>query len=164
MVINTLKFQSLTVPSGMIAHLYGPVEGRRHDAYILRESELLAELEAKSHDTGGNTLCIYEDPAYPLCPQLQVPFPTVNITDDQQAFNVAMSKVCITVEWSFGEIVNFFKFTDFKKTQKVCLSACAKMYIVSGLLTNAYTCLYGNTTSSYFELDPQSLEEYFENV
>ena len=68
------------------------------------------------------------------------------------------------MEWSFGEIVNFFKFTDFKKTQKVCLSACAKMYIVSGLLTNAFTYLYGNTTLSYFELDPPSLEEYFENV
>ena len=39
------------------------------------------------NDTGGNTLCIYGDPAYPLRPQLQVPFPTVNITDDQQAFN-----------------------------------------------------------------------------
>ena len=163
--IHALKFQSLTVPSGMIAHLYGPAEeGRRYDAYILRESGLLAELEARPHDTGRNTLCIHGDPAYPLCPQLQVPFPTVNITDDQQTFNAAMSKVRITVEWSFGKIVNFFKFTDFKKTQKVRLSACARMYIVSGLLTNANTCLYGNTTSSYFELDPPSLEEYFENV
>ena len=27
--IHALKYQSLTVPSGMIAHLYGPVEGRR---------------------------------------------------------------------------------------------------------------------------------------
>ena len=53
--------------------------------------------------------------------------------------------------------MNFFKFTDFKKTQKVRLSACAKMYTVSGLLTNAHTCLYGNTTSTYFELSPPSL-------
>ena len=82
----------------MIAHLYGPAEeGRRYDAYILRESGLLAELEASFHDTGGNTLCIYEDPAYPLHPQLQVPFLTVNITDDQQAFNVAM---CFNIEYA----------------------------------------------------------------
>ena len=38
-------------------------------------------------------------------------------------FNKAMSSVLISVEWLFGDIVNYFKFVDFKKTQKISLSA-----------------------------------------
>ncbi|XP_054764968.2 uncharacterized protein LOC129271719 [Lytechinus pictus] len=160
--VHSLKYQAVSTPNGMIANLYGPIEGRRHDAFLLRESGLLAELERFSHDTDGNVLCIYGDPAYPLRPQLQVPFPTVAITPDQAAFNGAMSTVRISVEWTFGDIINFFKFTDFKKTQRICLSPCGKMYIVSGIVTNAHTCIYRNITSSYFELVPPSLEEYFQ--
>ncbi|XP_072181446.1 uncharacterized protein [Diadema setosum] len=158
--VHALKYQSVTVPNGLIAHLYGPVEGRRHDAYILRQSGLLTELEARSHDQDGNPLCLYGDLAYPLRPQLQAPFPTTNITRLQENFNAAMTKVRISVEWTFGDIVNHFKYTDFRKSQ-VLHSACGKMYIVSGLLTNAHTCLYRNNTSTYFELDPPSLENYF---
>ena len=104
----------------------------------------------------------YGDPAYPLRPQLQAPFPTAHITPDQSAFNAAMSKVRITVEWSFGDVINFFKLTDFNKTQNILLSPCGKMYIVSGILTNAHSCIYRNNTSFYFELVPPSLEEYFQ--
>ena len=32
------------------------------------------------------------------------------------------------VEWVFGDIVNYFKFLDFKKNLKVGLSAVGKMY------------------------------------
>lgn len=159
--IHALKYQSVTAPNGLIAHLYGPVEGRRHDAYMLRESGLLDELEARSHDPQGNVLCIYGDPAYPLRPQLQAPFPTINMTAEQEAFNAAMSRVRISVEWVFGNIINYFKYTDFSKSQRMLLSPCGKAYIVSGLLSNAHTCLYKNITSQYFDLTPPSLEEYF---
>ena len=72
-----------------------------------------------------------------------------------------MSKVRVSVEWIFGEVINQFKFTDFKKNQKLYLSPIAKQYRVSALLTNASTCLYKNNTSLFFELDPPLLEEYF---
>ena len=35
------------------------------------------------------------------------------------------------------------------------------MYTVAALLQNALTCLYGINTSTFFDLDPPSLEEYF---
>ena len=35
------------------------------------------------------------------------------------------------------------------------------MYIVSALLCNAYTSLYGNTTSEFFDQLPPPIEEYF---
>ena len=73
-----------------------------------------------------------------------------------------MSRVRASVEWVFGDIINYFAFMDFKKDLKICLSAVGKMYIVCGLLTNARTCLYQSVTSSYFGLDPPPLEVYFQ--
>ena len=37
-------------------------------------------------------------------------------------FNRSMSNVCVSVEWIFGDIVNYFKFIDFKKDFKIGLS------------------------------------------
>lgn len=157
--LHALKFQSVVAANGLIAHLYGPVEGRRHDCYLLKQSGLLEELERRSFGPGGDLLCIYGDPAYPIRAHLQSPF-RMPATPDQEAYNKSMSTVRASVEWLFGDIVEFFKFVDFKKTQKVCLSACGKMYTVCGLLTNAHTCLYGNKASQFFELEPPVLEEY----
>jgi hypothetical protein len=66
------------------------------------------------------------------------------------------------VEWVFGDITNYFKFLDFKKNLKIGLSAVGKMYSVCALLRNALTCLYGSTTSSYFQVEPPTLQEYFQ--
>ena len=49
----------------------------------------------------------------------------------------------------------------FQEKLKLNLSAVGKFYLTCALLTNARTCLYGNITSQYFEIDPPSLEDYF---
>ena len=129
----------------------GPYEGKKHDSGMLRESGLLTSLEEHSFSSTGDILCIYGDPAYPLRPHLQAPFKAaVRLTEEQLAFNRAMSAARVSVEWVFGDIVNFFKFLDFKKNLKIHLSAVGKMYVVCSLLTNARTCLYGSVTSNYF--------------
>ena len=84
-----------------------------------------------------------------------------NLTDDELAFNQSMNKVRICVEWVFEDIVNYFKFTDFKKDLKIGLSAVGKTYAVCALLRNALTCLYGNNTASFFNVQPPALEDYF---
>ena len=76
-------------------------------------------------------------------------------------FNSAMSPLRASVEWLFGDIANYFKFVDYKKDLKIGLSSVGKMYIVCSLLRNALTCLYGNTTSEFYELDPPDLQDYF---
>ena len=77
------------------------------------------------------------------------------------ASNQSMSQVRIAVEWFFQDVINCLKFLDFKKNQEIGLSALSKFYIVSAVLTNALTCLYGNSTSNFFHLDPPALNEYF---
>jgi len=150
--VHALKFQSVVTPNGLIANLFGPVEGRRHDSAMLAMSGLLEQLEQHSFSLDGQPLCIYGDPAYPHRVHLQCPFARrPDLTDDEQAFNQSMSRVRICVEWVFGDIVNFFKFTDYKKDLKIGLSAVGKIYVACALLRNALTCLYGNNTSTFFQ-------------
>ena len=91
-------------------------------------------------------MCIYGDPAHPLRVHLQVPFRDGQITPEMEEFNRSMSSVQVAVEWIFGDIMNDFKFMDFKKNLKIGLSQVGKMYVVSAILRNGLTCLYGNTT------------------
>ena len=160
--VHAIKFQSVVAPCGLVANLFGPVEGRRHDSGMLAMSRLLPKLQQYSVDTNGNILCIYGDPAYPLRPQLQAPFKGANITAAQVLWNQSMSQVRTAVEWIFGDIVNYFKFLDFKKNLKIGLSAVGKMYIIAALLHNARAILYGTTTSKYFDIEPPTLQEYFQ--
>ena len=60
-------------------------------------------------------VCLYGDPANPLRVQLQAPFRVGIVTTDMEMFNESMSAVRSSVEWLFGDIINYFKFLDFKK-------------------------------------------------
>lgn len=82
------------------------------------------------------------------------------LTPQMQAFNEAMSEVRVSVEWIFGDIVESFKFLNFKKNLKLGLSAVGKQYVVSALFRNILTCLYGNLTSEFFGLEPPTLLQY----
>ena len=137
------------------------IEGKRHDSGMLADSGLLGNLEQYAFSPNGTPLCIHGDPAYPLRIHLQAPFREIHLTQEMEEFNKSMSSVRIAVVWIFGDIVNYLKFVDFKKNLKIGLSQVGKMYVVCAILRNALTCLYGNTTSKFFELDPPKLDEYF---
>ena len=129
---------------------------------MLADSGLLTALEQYAVSPTRQAMCIYGDPAYPLRVNLMAPFRGAAITAQMEAFNKSMSNVRTSVEWLFGDIVEYFKFMDFKKNLKLGLSSIgSELYVVCALLRNALTCLYGNSTSSYFKLDPPKPEEYF---
>ena len=130
--IHAVKFQSVVAPNGLIASLYGPVEGKKHDSGLLAESGLLHELSRYSFAPDGTPLCLYGDPAYPLRVHLQGPFKGANLAPPQE--ERSMSQVRVSVEWVFGDIANYFAFLDFKKNLKTGLSAVGMMYIVCALL------------------------------
>ena len=159
--VHALKFQSIALPTGIIGHLFGPIEGRRHDCFLLRQSNLLTDLSRFAFNANREALCIYGDPAYPLRVHLQSPFQNPVLNPLQKEFNTRMSKVRVSVEWLFGDIANWFAFIDFKKNLKIGLSCVGKMYLICALLKNAKTCLYGCMTSDYFDCEPPELEDYF---
>ena len=160
--VHALKFQAVVTPNGLIANLFGPVEGRSHESGMLAMSVLLPQLEQMSFSATGQALCLYGDPAYPHRMHLQCPFAQrQDLSENEQAFNQSMSQVRVSVKWVFGDVVNYFKFTDFKKNMKIGLSAVGKTYIVCALLRNGLTCLYGNNTATFFDVKPPTLKEYF---
>ena len=117
---------------------------------MLADSGMYNELARNSFDPAGHPLCRYGDPAYPPIVHLQVPFRNAVLTQQVEGFNNSISAVRSSVEWLFSDVINDFKILDFKKNLKIGLSSVGKMYAVSALLRNAITCLYGNTTSSFF--------------
>lgn len=155
--------QAVEAPNGLIAHLFGPIEGRRHDAFMLAVSGLQEKL---IHITkpNGEPYVVYGDPAYGLSQNILAPFRGANLSAQQKQFNTRMSKVRTSVEWVFGKICQYFAFLDFKKNLKVLLQPVGKYYVVASILVNCHTCLYGSVTSSYFNVDPPSLENYLSNT
>ena len=102
------------MPNGLIAILYGPIEGKRHDSTMLAESRLLDQMQLHCNDANGHPFCVYGDAAYPLRENLQKPFQGAKLNDQHKEFNTAMGSVRISVEWLFGGAINYFKFMDFK--------------------------------------------------
>ena len=66
--VHSIKFQSIIAPNGLIANLFGPMEGKQ------RDSAILAQSQNHSFHSSGNVLCIYGDPAHPTRQQIQGPF------------------------------------------------------------------------------------------
>ena len=138
-----MYFQSGHAPNGLIANMFGPIEGRRHDAFMLRVSGLTEQLQRFQAPT-GEAYVLYGDPAYGLSRNIISLFRGARVS----------------VEWGFGKICQNFAYLDFKKNLKVLLQPVGKYYMVASILINCHTCLYGSQTSTYFNVHPPSLESY----
>ena len=103
--------------------------------------------------TWGSTL--------PLHSPLQTPFWGANLTPLQISWNKEITSACVSLEWVFGDIIEYFKFLDFWKNLKIKLSVVIKMHIVCALLHNARSCFYGTSTENYFGLQPTLIGEHF---
>lgn len=159
--VHALKYQAVTTPDGIIVHLAGPYQGRHHDVTLYRASGLEQALYRWAKDSNGNQMYIYGDPAYTISPVLQVPYPKVGITPRQEAFNESMSRVRVAVEWSFGHTLQYFAFSDFKKSQRSLLSSVHLHYIVSVIFANIHSCIIGtNASVGRFQVEPPTLAEY----
>ena len=111
----------MVTPNGLIAHIFGPLEGKRHDAFMLSAGGLPNKL-LQFNAPDGSPYVLYRDPAYGLSRNILSPFRSAQLTHQEQVFNTAMSGVRISVEWRFGKIVQYFSYLDFKKNNKFCCS------------------------------------------
>jgi hypothetical protein len=101
---------------------------------ILAESRFLDDLKQHAFSPCNIPMCIYGDPAYPIRRHLQAPFRELQLTPEMEEFDKSMSSVRLAVKCIFGDVINYFKFHDFKKNPKIGLSQVGKMYIVGALL------------------------------
>lgn len=109
---HCLKFQNVTTPNGIILQMSLPYLGSKHDAFLLKDTLLMEQLQLYCKG-----FCLYGDEGYPLRSQLMRPYSSTNLTEEQAVWNLQMSKVRECVEWSFGKLVQQFAFVDFKKNQ-----------------------------------------------
>ena len=71
-------------------------------------SHLYDDLENFAFNPDRREMCLYGDPAYPLSLSPPGTIPK-KIQMQMQMFNEAMSAVHTSVEWLFGDIINYIK-------------------------------------------------------
>jgi hypothetical protein len=160
---HCFSYQTITTPDGLVFHMYGPEEGRRHDTTLYRKSNMDHHLSQSLTTTGDGSeqFCIYGDGAYLMRPWLQVGFGRQSATPEQLQYNAEMSAARVAVEWSYKDLKAMWTTQDFKRKLKVRQSPVAVLYICSALLWNCKVCLdHGNQASRKFQCLPPSLRLY----
>ena len=116
--VHGLKFQSVALPNGLIGNLYGPVEGSRHDAAMLKDSGLLNDLSRVGFNTRGEVLCLYGIQHTPSSQfnETLLPGDVPVLTPEMEAFNTAMSSMRVSVEWLFNDVSNYASSLTLKRT------------------------------------------------
>lgn len=103
---------------------------------------------------------IYGDPAYNLEDYFISGFvDNIDTTLEQRQFNSRMSSVRVSVEWSFGKVMNLFRALQYPKSLKVYLQRVGLMYRIAVVFTNIHTCYNGGLIVEYFGMQ-LSIEDY----
>ena len=160
---HCVRYQGVQSLDGIMYNLYGPVEGRRGDGYLLATSRLLKALEHLESKTRTNWV-VYGDAAYAMNRYVQCGYRkglgerVPGSTSD--TYTKLMNSVRTSVEWAFGYIKQKFPFLNVVDYMKIGNSRVHDFYTCATFLANCITCLRGNATSSFFDTPPPSLQEY----
>ena len=156
---HALKYQAVNTPDGLIVHVCGPIEGRRHDWTLYVKSELTAILSSVI-DIDWKRFCLYGESGYNRRWYMEVPFQGRELSAAQRAFNKAMSSVRIIVEWIFTEVKMQFTVMDFKHKMKLFESPIGLMFLCCMFFCNCRNFIYHNQISQYFNCLSLTLENY----
>lgn len=160
-----LNYQGLATPDGLLVSFCGPYAGPTHDQLMLAESALLDNLEALQYPhTNTFEYYVFGDKGYENVGNVLSSFRGNTLTMNERAFNLNMSKLRICVEWAFQKVKILFKILGKLDTQRLQLSPVAAHMRVAVFLANCHTCFYQSQTSSYFDCDPPSIQEYLSGI
>lgn len=157
--VHCIKLQSLITPDGLVFHLFGPIEGRRHDMMLYH----MSGMEGMLRDTleiNGVQYFIYGDSAYVLRAWLQTGFDGQDLTEEGQEFNTAMSELRVAVEWTFKDVKQLFYSLGYKRKLKLRERPVGLQYQFVMLFWNLRCCLYGSQAATFFGCSPPSVEQY----
>ena len=116
---------------------------------MLRELRLMEELEDIMPANGaGAVYALYGNLAYAQSIYLLGGFrkPPAGFRkppagSDKAMFNRHMSSVHITVEWGYGDVVDKWKFLDFRSAMKIFEMPVGEFYTNGAFLSNICNCL-----------------------
>lgn len=100
----------------------------------------------------------YWDCGYNSRPFMEVPFQGSNLTEAQHAFNKEMSRVRVTAEWAFNEIMLYWSSMDYKRKMRIGHTPIGALFLAAMLLTNIRNCVYPKSISRLFTYLTPSLE------
>ena len=109
---------------------------------------------------GTPVYAMFGDPAYPQSQYLLGGVAGAAAGSPEAAWNRAMARARICVEWTFGEVGKVFRSMSLKQSMQLYRVPVAKYYFAAVFLLNCRNCLYGGQTANYFGCVPMSLEEY----
>ncbi len=158
-----INYQGGTLPNG-INILFLPMDtARRSDPYLYRLTGTEDSFRAISARYGGPCRG-YADKLYPFKEHL-VRTPKGRLSTGEEAMRKAFSAVRNSVEWGFGFDTNNFTGHDYFRRLKILQSSAGIGIVtwVCSFLSNCITCMRGsNQVSSYFNLNPPTLNEFLE--
>ncbi len=163
--VHALKYQAVSTPDGIIAHLGGPYPGSRHDQFMLHESKIMSWVRSFPRQRDGQLYALYADAGYSDLPGLETPFADGLYNREHQALNEAMAAARISVEWEFGALVSTWAELNWKVGQQLLSKRrIGQVYFVSAFLSNCLCCLRPSKTCMYFRTAPPSIFDYVEGV
>jgi DDE superfamily endonuclease len=120
----------ITTPDGMLFHVFGPFEGRRHGMHFYFESGLDSILGERMLIEGVQYY-IYGDSGYMLRPYVISPFSGVNLTAEQALFNKRLSRARVSVEQAFKGVKKYFSHIAFPRKMLLSKTPAGSRYLAS---------------------------------
>ncbi|CAM9138306.1 unnamed protein product [Discosporangium mesarthrocarpum] len=101
--MNAVKFQGVVLPNGLLCDVAGPAVGRRHNAWLLRESKLNPKIR-DAQEVLPVQYVEYGDTAYPMLSHVKrVQREPNTITVEEREANKRMSTCRISIEWGLWQ-------------------------------------------------------------
>jgi len=159
--LHGMKWQTVDLPNGMNAHVWGAVSVRHNDLWTLSNSNL-NDLWRDAQLGRPMQYCIYGDSAY-----MHLDLSHVRsrhnyelLTEREKVENRVMSSVRESIEWDYGDIGRYFPLVDWKHVLKVRQMPVGDIYLTAMLCRNALNCLKPGLTAQYFKCRPPTLGEW----
>jgi hypothetical protein len=160
--IHGLKIQTLDLPNGMTAFVYGYVAARESDLTLLEQSNLNGMLVALQFGEAF-MLKALGDAIYPTLQCIGTTGTMSERTTEDRILKYGAKRVRVAVEWDYGDTASLYAIVNDPRQNKIFVSGGSNMkyvYFNSMLLKNMHHCLYGCTASRYFHCTPPSLESW----
>lgn len=153
---HAVKHGLIMLPNG-IGFVFGPSVGRSHDARMVIEHNVNAQLR----NSIGQDFCIYGDAGFKLSDKIVTPYRNGN--PQQMSFNRQMRKGRISIEHWFGNMQTTFPFLNNKQRLQILASSCgvSTIWCVSAHLMNCLVCIRGHSPiADYFGLETPEIDAY----
>ena len=163
---HNLNYQAIVFPDGMIC-LSDAVPGCLTDIGAWQNSDLRQQIINNNDDreeAGSARLKLYADKIYHTSPDIQASFNNRYahyITLNEKSVNRMMSSVRIGIEWTFGTHFEKWKTLLVKGSMQLQKCPIEELMVATALCTNAYNILEGSILLGAFQIEPPTLEEYF---